>query len=116
MKTMSTLTRKLISGSIFRPSKEKKSHRAPPPEDPPPKKKKEKKERKEVRSERNVIVIIVVVDMVVTILPIRNARRDEGRAMSLGKREGSGKRKRKKAAVRKVSKTKKSSIGFHKSI
>ena len=48
MKTFSTLTRKLISGSIFRPSKEKKSHRAPPPEDPPPKKKKEKKERKEV--------------------------------------------------------------------
>ena len=110
------MTRELIGGSIFRPSKEKKSHRAPPPEDPPPKKKKEKKERKEVRSERNVIVIIVVVDMVVTILPSRNERRDEGRAMSLGKREGSGKRKRKKAGVRKVSKTKKSSIGFHKSI
>ena len=106
MKTIAILTRKLISGSIFRPSKEKKSHRAPPPEDPPPKKKKEKKERKEVRSERNVIVIIVVViiifDMVVTILPSRNARRDDGRAMSLGKREGRGKRKRKKAAVRKV--------------
>ena len=71
-------------------------------------------------SERNIIVIMVVVivifDIVVSILPSRNARRDDGRAMSLGRREGSGKRKRKKAAVRKVSKTKKSSIGFHKSI
>ena len=57
-------------------------------------------------SERNIIVIMVVVivifDIVVSILPSRNARRDDGRAMSLGRREGSGKRKRKKAAVRKV--------------
>ena len=53
-----------------------------------------------MRSERNVIVIIVFV--LVIILPSRNARRDDGRAMSLGKKEGSGKRKRKKAAVRKV--------------
>ena len=105
MKTISTLTRNLISGSIFRPSKEKKSHRAPPPEDPPPKKKKEKKERKEVTFVFIIVIIIVVlvvVDIVVTILPSRNERRDEGRAMSLGRREGSGKRKRKKAVVRKV--------------
>ena len=53
-------------------------------------------------SERNIIVIIVVVDMVVTILPSRNERRAEGRVMSLGRREGRGKRKRKKAEVRKV--------------
>ena len=53
-------------------------------------------------SERNIIVIIVVVDIVVSILPSRNEKRDDGRVMSLGRREGSGKRKRKKAAVRKV--------------